>query len=260
MTNERDALPDAATVQRGLHRSERWRDKFPGGSRRRKLYDALFMPIEPPSRFTGPHEELVRQLMPLDADGEPDEERSREVLDEANAIYAEAEARAQSAERRATTLLGAVAIATSLLLSGAALLADPSKIAGGGWRAALAIALAVVVFCLVMAGARALATTSRIHVIHAPTPTNILARSELPLAEARIDLAAETLKDYGYNTKVAGWKVAHLRAAAQWFGRALIALFVLGLLTAAYVICSPEQPASDVRPVTHAPQNLVLTP
>lgn len=191
---------------------------MPEGSWLRRRYDSLFLPVAPPTRFTEPHDELVERLMPHEG-CRPDQERTKEVLDEANAIYAETKDRAESAERRATTLQGAAAIATSLLLSGGALLADPAKIRGDCWRVALALALVGVTFCLVMAGARALAVTSRIHVIHAPTATDILRRSGLPAAQARIELAAETLKDAGYNTQVAAWKVAHLRAAAEWFNR-----------------------------------------
>ena len=43
----------------------------------------------------------------------------------------------------------------------------------------------------------------------------------MPIAQARIELAAETLKDYGYNNKIANWKVAKLAAAAWWFRLAL---------------------------------------
>ncbi len=114
---------------------------------------------------------------------------------------------------------------------------------GAGWRAALALGLVAVTFCLVVSGARALATTSRIHVYHAPTQTDILRRSGVPLAEARIELAAETLKGFRYNTKVANWKVAHLSAAAEWFSRGLIALLLLALVLAAYGVFGPDPPA-----------------
>jgi hypothetical protein len=241
---ETAAVKTPAEVQRELHWSERWRDKFPQGTRRGRWYESFFLPIKPPTRFTEDHDELVARLTPPEKDGEPDEERAKEILEEAQATYQDAEDRREGAERRATTLQGAVAIAASLLLAGGALLADPSKVRGDGWRIAFALDLVAVTFCLVAAGARALATTSRIHVFHAPTPTNILQRSQMPLAQARIDLAAETLKDYGYNSKVADWKVAHLRASAEWFSRALVALLIFTVLVSSYVVFAPESPSA----------------
>jgi hypothetical protein len=186
------ALPTPEEVRRGLHWSERWRHRFGEGNWLRRRYDSVFLPIAEPTAFTEPHEELVRLLTPRKTAGKWDEERTKEILDEAQSIFEQADERGQAAERRATTLQGAVAIAASLILAGGALLADPAKVQGDGWRIALAVGLVAVTFCLVVSGARALATTSRIHVYHAPTQTDVLRRSGLPLPEARIELAAET--------------------------------------------------------------------
>jgi hypothetical protein len=218
------------------HWVERRRKKLPEDSLRRKLYDSFFLPLDPPTQFTGAREHLVEELMPRKGD-EPDEERTKEVLVEAQGIYAAADARVEGAERRATTLQGAVAIAASLLLAGGALLADPSKVRGDGWRLAFALVLVTVVFCLVMSGARALAATSRIHVFHRPTAGDITRRSGLSLAEARIELAAETLRNYACNTKVADWKVA-----AWWFRLALVALLAVAVLLGLYGVFAPDQP------------------
>jgi hypothetical protein len=239
-----------------LHWSERWRHKFREGTWPRRRYDSVFLPIAEPTVFTEPHEELVRLLTPRKIAGQWDEERTKEILEEAQSIFDQADQRGQAAERRATTLQGAVAIAASLLVAGGALLADPSKVRGDGWRIALAFGLVAVTFCLVVSGARALATTSRIHVYHAPTPTDILKRSGLPLPEARIELAAETLKDFGFNTKVANWKVAHLRAAAEWFSRGLVVLLLLAFILAAYGVFGPDPPAQPAasQPAADSPK------
>jgi hypothetical protein len=256
MTTDPDAqstqhhLPTPEEVRRGLHWSERWRDKVREGTRLRRWYDSVFPSIEEPTAFTEPHDDIVIRLTPRKIAGQWDEERTEEILEEARSIFQQADERGQAAERRATTLQGAVAIAASLVLAGGALLADPAKVQGEGWRIACALGLVAVTFCFVMAGWRALATTSRIHVYHAPTQTDILRRSGLPLREARIELAAETLKDFGYNTKVANWKVAHLRAAAEWFSRGLIALLLLAVVLAAYGVFGPEAPT---QPATTSP-------
>jgi hypothetical protein len=98
-----------------------------------------------------------------------------------------------------------------------------------------------------MAGLRALGATSRIHVVHRPTPTNVIDRIAMDADAARVDLAAETLKDYGYNTKVADWKVAYLGAAAWWFRWALGFLLALAVALGAYAAFGVQdsQPGAD---------------
>jgi len=196
-----------------------------------------------------PHEVLVGRLRSA-ISGEDAADRSKEILAEAQKIFADAEARGEGAERRATTLQGAVAIATSVLLAGGALLGDPSKIHGGAWRSLLALALFLVTVCLVMAGARALAATARIHVYHRPTPDNIVERAEKNTSDARIELAAETLEDYSFNHQVASWKIAYLAAAAWWFRGALISLLALATLLSAYLAFAsqPDRSCKTERP------------
>jgi hypothetical protein len=222
---------------------ESLRARLPEKSWPRVRYDAFFLPVSPPVEFTDTREKLAEQLRCKIADEDADE-RSKEILAEAQRFFADAEARGEGAERRATTLQGAVAIATSVLLAGGALLGDPSKFHGGSWRFLLALALFVVTVCLVMAGARALAATARIHVYHRPTPTYILGRAQMNASEARIELAAETLKGYGFNHQVASWKVAHLAAAAWWFRGALISLLALATLLSSYLAFASQPPRS----------------
>lgn len=121
----------------------------------------------------------------------------------------------------------------------------PSKVRGDGWRIAFAGVLLAVTFSLVMTGARALASTSRIHRFHRPTATDILDRTASDVAKARIEFAAELLKGYGENTKVADWKVAYLGAAAWWFRWALAMLLLLATLLGAYGIWGPEPPPTS---------------
>jgi hypothetical protein len=237
------ASPPAPTPP-PVHWTDRMRGRLAEGSLPRRWYDNASLPLDAPRRFTEPHAELVERLTPRTADGNIDEERTKEVLAEAQETYASADARIEGAERRATTLQSAVAIATSLLLAGGALLADASKVRGDGWRAALALFLVLTVASLALAGLRALGATSRIHIVHRPTPTNIIERTAAPAAEARLDLAAETLKDYGYNTKVADWKVAYLGAAAWWFRWALAFLLALAVTLGAYAVFGAKEPES----------------
>jgi hypothetical protein len=245
-------------VQPRKRRVERVREALRDGSRLRSLYDSAFLAIDSPTRFTEPHAELVERLTPRAADGTVDEVRTAEVLDEAQATLKSADERIDGAERRATTLLSAVTVATSLLLAGGALLADATKVHGPWWRAALATFLVLTVGSLLLAGIRALGATVRIHVVHRPTPTNILERTSMPVSAARIDLAAETLKDFGFNAKVADWKVAHLAAAAWWFRWALAFLIALTVVLGAYAILGAGSGASQNPP--SSPKSVSPTP
>jgi hypothetical protein len=87
-----------------------------------------------------------------------------------------------------------------------------------------------------MSGLRALAAASTIHVWYRPTAGDIVKRSQLPDAVARTRLAAETLIDYGYNTKVAAWKVAHLDASALWYRIALAFIVSIAMLVGVYAV------------------------
>jgi hypothetical protein len=166
---EADGKLDCTSAINARHPIERCRRRLAEGSLARRLYDRFFLPLDPPSEFTEPERELAERLMPRTLSGEPDLERCGEVLAEALAIYARPEERVDSAERRATTLQGAITIAASFLLAGAAFLADPGKVRGEGWRISLAAVLLTVIVCLLLAGFRALAATSRIHVFRRPT-------------------------------------------------------------------------------------------
>lgn len=243
---EGETQAEAPTPPTNQHKNwvERWRAKYPVGSRRRSLYDTLALPVSEPTDFTEGEDALAAELMPRTGDETQDAVRATEILTEAQTIYQRAEARAFGAETRATTLQGAVAIATSLLLAGAAFVVGGTELQSTEWRAVFAVVLVGATVALVMSGLRALSATSTIHARHVPTAKNIVLRSQLPPTEARVQLAAETLVDYGYNTKIAAWKVSYLGAAAWWFRIALALLLVLAVLVGAYAAFGPTRSSS----------------
>ena len=210
-------------------------------SRWRKLRDRFELGVDTPTEFLQGEEALVAELTPHEGNADADAKRSEEVLREAQHIYSTADERAAGATTRATTLQGAVAIATSLLLAGSGLVFDQAKLQGAGWRVGFAVLLLGATFALVMTGLRALSATSTIHRWHRPTAESIVSRTKLPETEARIRLAAETLVDYSFNTKIAAWKVAYLGAAAWWFRIALGVFLALALLLGTYAIFGPDQ-------------------
>ena len=230
------------------------RARQPEGSWRRRLYDRLVVPVGDPSEFTGDEESLAQELTPNTGDPGRDNERATELLAEAQAIYERAEERAAGAQTRATTLQGAVAIAASLLLAGAALVLDQTELQGAGWRAAFAAMLFAVTASLVMCGVRALSATSTIHAWHRPTAGEIVNRAKLDAPQAKAKLAAETLVDYSYNTKIAAWKVAYLGAAAWWFRVALACLLGLALLVGVYAVAGNSNEATKTTSAITTPR------
>jgi hypothetical protein len=241
-------------AQAGSNAPENWverlRARLPKGSHRRKLWNKLALPVNEPSEFLGEQEALIDQLTTHSGDPEKDLQRSAALLAEAQEIYERAEARAAGAQTRATTLQGAVAIAASLLLAGGALILDQTKLHGTGWRALFAVMLVAVTGALVMCGVRALSATSTIHRWHRPSADQIISRSQRYATQANIELAAETLQDYSYNTKIAAWKVAYLAAAAWWFRIALALILAMGVLIGTYTIATDTPSATTTTTTT----------
>jgi hypothetical protein len=87
-----------------------------------------------------------------------------------------------------------------------------------------------------MSGVRALGAASAIHAWYRPKAGDIVERSQLPQAEARLALAADTLVCYGYNTKAAAWKVSYLAAAAWWYRIALAFIVSMAMLVGVYAV------------------------
>lgn len=199
-------------------------------------------PSEPPRRFAEPAAgELADKL--ADAPSEM-------LLSEAEALFAEPQARIESVERRATTLQGGVAIAATVALTGGGLVLDPTKLQGLGWRIAFASGLALLVLALVLTGARALSASSRSFAFRAPADSDQLmkrAGSTDRDAYAR-ERAAWLLWAYGRNNEIAAVKVEYLWKAAFWFRVALAVLAALMLLVVAYVLAVEPATVTGQRP------------
>lgn len=200
----------------------------------RRLWHRVFLPIEPPNEFQEASEALARRLKTDDADV------SQDLLSRARELYEEPFQRAEGAERRATTLLGALAIAASFGLAGAGLLLNVDTVPAGGWRTALAIGYLLLIVGLVGAAFRSLETL-RVKVWSQPGDEGIFERASRPLTDGRIRQAAELLNAAGRNRPVARWKVAQMRAAAWWLTVAIFALLAIALVVVLYVFLGPEE-------------------
>ncbi|CAA9507541.1 MAG: hypothetical protein AVDCRST_MAG85-2133 [uncultured Solirubrobacteraceae bacterium] len=174
-----------------------------------------------------------------------DEAVAKALLDEAEATFQEPHDRIESAERRATTLQGTVAIAASVATASGGLLLDPSKINGQTWRAVVAILLLLFIACLVGCAMRAVAATSRIYDFEDPGPDRITDRVSKDKCAVLTYRAAELLRASAVAHEIGRAKVGLLRSAAWWFRLAIFVLAVLGVVIALYAIVGPQpEPAA----------------
>jgi hypothetical protein len=197
---------------------------------RRRLHDYIVVPAEIPQDFNEPLSELVSSLSTDDG------VTATAILDEAQSIFDETLSRIESAERRATTLQGTVAIAASLVVAGAGLMLDPSKVAGRGWRIVLVIILAGFVGSLIGCAWRALAVTGRMFEFEQPGSERIHLRAKEIGPHARTFRAAELLRAAGVASEIGAVKVGLLRSAAWWLRLALSILGAFVIALAIYVV------------------------
>jgi hypothetical protein len=184
------------------------------------------------------------------------QEVARAILTEAEAIFQEPVDRIDSAERRATTLQGTVAIAASVVVAGAGLLLDPSKVSDQRWRMVFSVSVLAFVICLTASAIRALSATSRIFRFEQPGPQRIGHRASMSECDVLTHRAAELLRASEVANQIGRVKVGLLRSAAWWFRLAIVSLAVLAALIATYVIAGPQpttrRPSTTVKGIPSA--------
>lgn len=193
-------------------------------------YKKVLVPAEAPEEFNESLADLQTKLQCADGD------TTALILEEALATFAEPHARIESAERRATTLQGTVAIAASLTIGGAGLVLDKTTIDDNCWRQVFAVGLAAFILCLIGCVLRAVGASSRIFAFEQPGVERIFDRARLPAGEASAQRAAELLRAAGVASEVAAVKVGLLRSAVWWFRLALLVLGVIAGLIVAYAL------------------------
>lgn len=204
------------------------------------VHDHLALPLEEYNEFAGTAEEVAAKLKTA-SPGVADA-----ILAEAERVALEPFERAEGAERRATTLQGAIAIAASFGIAAGALLLDTNKIHSHEWRQAFAAISLGFVFCLVASGFRAVSAVYRVHRWSYPDSEKIFTRAQMDPSEAKTHRAASLLRTVSRNQAIARWKVAYMRAAAWWFRLALVFLLAdaLALLLYTFFGSSPASPSN----------------
>ncbi len=184
-----------------------------------------------PLRFNTTSQEVLSQL------GTPSAAVVDELLTEANAAYEEAGVRAESAERRATTIQGSIAIASSLTLAGGSLLLNAGKVTSHPWYIAISVGFAFTVLFLAVAAWRAFLVTWPRFLWASPSVTEIVEHADEPNAETiKLQRTSDLLVAYGRNDSIARLKLDLLGQAVRWLMSALALLAVLATMLAAYAI------------------------
>jgi hypothetical protein len=141
-----------------------------------------------------------------------------------------------TAENKATTLMGTVAVAASLVIAGSGLILDSSKVASP-WRSILMAMVAALLFFLLMCGYVASRALLRVFLIKGPQARSALKRAANDdRAAATRERAIDVLDRAGANLYVADYKLAQVRIAYRWYRLALASFFLLGLTLLAYAI------------------------
>jgi hypothetical protein len=161
------------------------------------------------------------------------------LLAEAEDLYAARLAQAHRAETRATTLQASAGIAIGLVLTGAAFLIDPAKVADRQWRIALTVVLALALFCLGIAGYLASRATAKVLGFCVPTPDDVQMRASMTEAQANRHRAVQLLKHYNCNFYFSHFKIKHVQVAGLWFRAALSWFAVLSILLMIYTAFGP---------------------
>lgn len=255
-TTDEDTADDATGPITISPDPRKWRTRrgvFPEG-RWRDMWDKVVVPAAPPERFaTESLTDLTEKLRTSD------EDVAGAILAEAEAAYSEPQQLIESAERRATTLQGTVAIAASVALAGGGLLLDPSRVHGHSWRIAMVVLLALFVVCLLGCAVRALGATVRIFNFEEPGYARIGDRATMSNAEVLTNRAAELLRASAVADMIGSVKVGLLRAAAWWFRLALVLLTLLTAVVSAYAIWGANEPSSNT-PRTSTKVAITATP
>lgn len=195
--------------------------------------DRLILPLGEPRYFREDEDELARRLKTSDTT------LAAQLLAEAESLARRPHEDAESIDRRATTLQGAVALATTVALAGGALLVDPTKLRSEGWRITFAAVLAGVVVAFVVSGVRAVGASSRTLPWSYPAFEDIFGRAELDVAAAQAARTASLLKTAGLNLRIVALKAGYLNAAVRWFRIALGLIVALAILFVAYAATTP---------------------
>jgi hypothetical protein len=160
------------------------------------------------------------------------------LLDRAERVQSSREERERAAEARATTLLGTVSIAASLVIAGAGLILDDQKVTGD-WSEWMMAIVALLLFFLLVCGftASRAVLKVRIQVEYQPRIRHALEWARNPDAsEVRVKRVMDLVTRADDTLYVAEYKRAQLKVAYYWYRAALLSFGLLGIVFLAYAL------------------------
>lgn len=157
------------------------------------------------------------------------------LLDHAKAIASTASERAAAADRRAATVAGAVAIASSFTLSGAGLVVDPALIDPPWIRVVCAAVLALTTVAFVLAAVFALRALVRARLWHWELPGDLPRETEESSEERSVQRIAHLLHDFTGNWEISDWKNRNVDNSLRCLVGALTGVALLAILVASSV-------------------------
>jgi hypothetical protein len=203
----------------------------------------------PPQSFVTRSEEVAARL------GAPGDSAAAELLAEAERAYGDAAERADGAERRANTIQGAIAIATSLALAGGSLLLDDQKVSGTGWRWLIACTYALIVAIFAVAAWRAFLVTWPRYMWASPYYEDVYEHAGEDGARIKVLRAADLFVAYGRNDSIAMWKIKLLGSAVRWLLAGLVLVALLAAMVAANAISRETRRDAAPKAAPASPQH-----
>jgi hypothetical protein len=218
----------------------------------RFIRSRLVLDVYPPVTYLEKEKDIEKKLLSDNPDV------AALILSEAETIAARPFETADSVERRAMTLQGAVALATTFTLTGSALIFDQTKLSGHGWRITLAIIFFLAIGSFAMCGMRAMSASSRTFNWYIPGPNDIFDRVQLKEPAVCASRAATLLKTSGYNDAIVRVKAGYMNSAVWWFRIALVMLVTASILMLAYAVT--RGPAATPKGQTPATSSSIGSP
>jgi hypothetical protein len=192
----------------------------------RQAFHRLFLPDPKPGDKL-PLPEDTEKSIPKNLD----DKRLDSLLEQAVRISDGRRQWSTDSQARAVTMLGAVGVATGLILAGSTFLLNPDNQLAEGWRIVLSVLLGLTLVCFVISGFVATRAVTKGLIWARPQLDRVLTRAQVnDPQEARRDELLELLNNSSQNYYAAAFRSRQVVIAGEWFRAGLVLLGVLAIV------------------------------